>query len=229
MATEEGVSRLRIPVWDLPTRLFHWSLVALIAFGWWSGEEEWFDLHFWSGFAVLFLLIFRLMWGLFGSSTARFARFVRGPIGIVGYLRHPKDWRAVGHSPIGALSVLALLGLIAAMVATGLIQFEKEHGELIVGPLAHLVSEDVSEVAHDLHEMIFNVLLAFIGLHIAALLFYRLVLGKKLVGPMIRGSGEFPEGTAPMRPAPMWRFIACLLAAFAFTSWIVEGAPRFWG
>lgn len=187
------------------------------------------DLHFWSGFAILFLLIFRLLWGLFGSSTARFANFVRGLTAIRGYLSNPRGWNAVGHSPIGALSVLALLGLIAVIVATGLVQFEKEHGELIVGPLAHLVREDVSEAAHDLHEIFFNVLLAFIGLHIAALLFYRLVLGKRLVGPMISGSGEFLPGSEPMRPAPFWRLVACLLTAFALTYWIVEGAPRFWG
>lgn len=227
MAKEQGGGR--IAVWDLPTRLFHWTLVALIAFAWWSGEEEWFDLHFWSGYAILFLLIFRLLWGLFGSSTARFVRFVRGPRGVLTYLRNPKGWGAVGHSPIGALSVLALLTLIAIIVATGLVQFEKEHGEWIVGPLTHLVSEDVSEGAHDLHEIVFNILLGFIGLHIAALLFYRLVLGKKLVGPMVVGSGEFPEGTEPMRPAPLWRLVGCLTAALALTSWIVDGAPRLWG
>ena len=216
-------------MWDLPTRLFHWSLVGLIALCWWSGEEEQFDVHFWAGYAILFLIIFRLLWGLIGSSTARFASFIRGPLGVLQYLRDPKGWRAVGHSPIGALSVLALLGLTAIVVATGLVQFEKEHGEWIIGPLAHLVSEDVSEAAHDLHEIAFNILLAFIGLHLAALIFYRLVLGKKLVGPMLTGSGDFPAGTEAMRPAPWWRLLFCLLVAVALTSWIVDGAPPFWG
>ena len=220
---------VRIPVWDLPTRLFHWTLVGLIALCWWSGEEEEFDLHFWSGYAILFLISFRLLWGLFGSSTARFSNYIRGPSGIIGYLKNPSGWTRVGHSPIGALSVVALLGLIALMLATGLVQAEKEHGEWIVGPLAHLVSEDMSEAAHDLHELIFNVLLAFIGLHLAAILFYRVVLGKKLIGPMLRGSGEFDEGTQPMRAAPSWRLLACLIVALAVTAWIVDGAPPFWG
>ena len=229
MASEHGRDQRRIAVWDLPTRLFHWTLVVLIALAWWSSEEEQFNLHFWSGYAILFLLIFRLLWGLLGSSTARFANFVRGPIGILSYLRDRKASDAVGHSPIGALSVLALLGLIAVMVATGLVQFEEEHGELIVGPLAHLVGEDVSEAANDIHEVAFNILLGFIGLHIAALLFYRLVLGKRLVSAMVRGSGEFPEGTEPMRPAPAWRLLLSLIAAAGVTAWIIDGAPHFWG
>lgn len=219
----------RVAVWDLPTRLFHWSLVGLIALAWWSGEEEQFDLHFWAGYAILFLIISRLLWGLIGSSTARFASFVRGPGQIVAYLRNPGGWKSVGHSPIGALSVLALLGVVALMVATGLVQAEKEHGELIIGPLAYLVSEDVSEAAHDLHELSFNVLLGLIGLHLAAILFYRLVLEKRLVGPMLSGSGRFPEGTESMRPAPFWRLALCVILSIAATSWIIDGAPAFWG
>lgn len=177
----------------------------------------------------MFLILFRLLWGLVGSSTARFASFVRGPVGVLSYLRGPKGWSAVGHSPIGALSVIALLGLTAIMVATGLVQFEKEHGEWIIGPLAHLVSEDVSEAAHDLHELAFNALLTFIGLHIAAILFYRLVLGKRLVGAMLRGSGEFPEGTEPMRRSSLSWFSLSLLVSAGLTWWVIDGAPRFWG
>jgi cytochrome b len=218
----------RIAVWDLPTRVFHWSLVGLISLAWWSGEEERFDLHFWAGYAILFLVIFRLLWGMIGSSTARFANFVRGPAAILSYLRDSGGSK-VGHSPIGALSVLGLLGVVALMVATGLVQAEREHGEWIVGPLAHLVSEDISEAAHDLHELLFNVLLGLIGLHVAAILFYRLVLGKALLGPMLTGRGSFPEGTEPMRRAPLWRLIICILLSLAVTSWIIGGAPALWG
>jgi cytochrome b len=222
-------STTRLAVWDLPTRLFHWSLVALIALAWWSAEEEQIDLHFWSGYAILFLTIFRLLWGLIGSSTARFACFVRGPAAIFAYLRNPRGWKSVGHSPIGALSVLALLGAVTLMVATGLVHAEKEHGELIIGPLAHLVSEDVSEAAHDVHEFLFNVLLGLIGLHLAAILFYRVVLGKALLGPMLTGSGQFAEGTEPMRRASFWRLALCVILSLAIASWIIDGAPAFWG
>ncbi len=108
-----------VRVWDLPTRLFHWVLAALIGFSWWSAEEHHTDWHMWSGFAVLTLLLFRLLWGFFGSSTARFANFVRGPRTVAGHLRDVRGWSGVGHSPIGALGVLTLLIMVAVQVGTG--------------------------------------------------------------------------------------------------------------
>lgn len=210
-------------VWDLPTRLFHWTLVALIAFSWWSAEEENFDWHIWSGAAVLTLLLFRLMWGLVGSSTARFANFVRGPMAIRDYLRDMKGWRPIGHSPLGALSVVALLGAIAIQVGLGLFSIDKDG--LYEGPLAYLVSGDTSEDIADLHEDFFNVLLALIGLHVVAILFYRFVLGKKLVAPMIRGSTELDPEAEPMRPGRWWLALLCLVVAIAITRWILSGAP----
>ncbi len=210
-------------VWDLPTRLFHWLLVVLIAFSWWSAEEEHLDWHIWSGAAVLTLLLFRLMWGLVGSSTARFASFVRGPKTIAAYLRDMKGWRQIGHSPLGALSVLVLLGAVAVQVGLGL--FATDSDGLQEGPLAYLVSLDAAEEIADLHEDFFNILLVLIGLHLAALLFYRLVLGKKLVAPMITGRAAFDPGTEPMRPGRWWLALLCLLLAVAITRWVLAGAP----
>lgn len=211
-------------VWDLPTRLFHWAIVFLIAFSWWSSEEAFEPWHFWSGYALLFLLLFRILWGFFGSSTARFASFVRGPAAVFDYLRTGRAPLA-GHSPVGALSVIALLLLMTVQIGTGLIQTDSD--DFVEGPLAGLVSFDVSEAAHDLHEANFNILLALIALHIAAILFYRLFLGKKLVGPMISGRAELDDGVQPMRPAPAWRALACAAAAIAVTAWIVQGTPPF--
>ena len=217
------MAKVRIVVWDLPTRLFHWALVALIAFSWWSAEEEHVEWHMWSGYAVLTLLLFRLLWGLFGSSTARFANFIKGPAAVMAYLRDTRGWRAIGHSPIGALSVIALLGLTFLQAATGL--FNSDNDGLYEGPLAPLVSFDVADAAHDLHELVFNLLLVFIGLHIAALLFYRLVLGKKLVGPMISGKAALDPDAEPMRPGRWWAALLCLLVALAITRWIIAGVP----
>ena len=210
-------------VWDLPTRLFHWLLVALVALSWWSGENEELDLHIWSGLGVLALILFRLFWGLFGSSTARFSRFVRGPSAVRAYLRDMRGWTAVGHSPLGALSVIALLLVLALQVATGLFQVDEDG--LVEGPLAHLVSFRTAEAMYELHEMLFNVLLVLIGLHIAALLFYRLVLGKKLVGAMITGRSIADRQAQPMRPGRWWAALLCLMAALAITLWIYAGAP----
>ena len=215
------------PVWDLPIRLFHWILAALIGLSWWSAEEEQLELHLWSGYAVMTLLLFRLLWGLFGSSTARFRNFVRGPAAVVGYLRDAKGWRKIGHTPLGALSVIGLLGLIALQVATGL--FNSDNDGLVEGGLAPLVSSDVAEIAHDVHELIFDVLLVFIGLHIAAVLFYRLVLGKKLIGAMITGRAALDPDTEPMRPGKGWMAVVCLIVAIAITRWVIGGAPPLGG
>ena len=211
------------PVWDLPIRLFHWLLTALIGFSWWSVKNHHTDWHIWSGVAILTLLIFRLLWGLFGSSTARFANFVRGPSVVRDYLRDNSSWRFAGHSPLGAHAVVALLAAVAVQVSLGLISVDEDG--LNEGPLAQLVSLETSEAARDLHEDFFNVLLALIVLHIAAILFYRLALGRKLTGAMFSGRAALEPGVEPMRPGRGWVAVVCLLAALAVSRWIVAGAP----
>lgn len=210
-------------VWDLPTRLFHWTLVILVAASWWTAEEQLDDLHAWLGYAVLFLLLFRIGWGLVGSSTARFAAFVRGPASVLRYVRGRFRWPLAGHSPLGALSVLALLALLVVQTGTGL--FALDEDGLSGGPLAHLVSIDSSETAYDLHEDLFDPLLALIALHISAILLYRLALGQKLLGPMITGKAELKPGVEPMRPATPAAALACAAVALAATVWIIAGAP----
>ena len=210
-------------VWDLPTRLFHWPLVGLVGFSWWSGKNDRIDLHIWSGIAILTLLVFRLLWGLFGSSTARFANFVRGPRAVLGYLRG--NWRGIGHSPLGALSVLALLGALVVQVGLGL--FSSDEDGLFTGPLASFVSLDASEEIADLHDDFFDVVLILAGIHIAAIIFYRLFLGKKLTGAMISGKAAIDPEAEPMQPAKWWVAVICLVVALGFSRWIVAGAPPF--
>lgn len=210
-------------MWDLPTRLFHWLLAGLIAFSWWSVTYHHGDWHIWSGVAILTLLLFRLMWGVVGSSTARFASFVRGPRGVRDYLAG--NWRGIGHSPLGALSVVALLAVVAVQVGLGLVA-QDEDG-IVAGPLAGLVSSDISDRARGLHEITFYILLALIALHVAAILFYRLVRGKKLTGPMIHGRADIDPRASPMRPAKYWIALICLVIALAVSRWVVAGAPPF--
>lgn len=211
-----------VAIWDLPTRLFHWLLVILIGFSWWTAEYHYDDLHIWSGIAVLSLLIFRILWGIVGSSTARFASFVRGPKAVFGYLQG--SWRGIGHSPLGALSVVALLVMIGIQVGLGL--FASDEDGIVQGPLARLVSIDAGDWAREWHEELFNVLLALIGLHVAAIVFYRL-RGKKLVGPMITGRGQLEPGVQPMRPGKWWAAVLCLVIAIGITRWVIAGAPPF--
>ena len=213
---------MKVPIWDLPTRLFHWALAGLVGFSWWTAETHRDDLHIWSGMAVLTLLIFRILWGFVGASTARFRNFVRGPRAVFGYLRG--DWRGIGHNPLGAISVIALLGLLIVQVGLGLISSDEDG--LVEGPLALLVSARTSDWAADLHEDLFNVLLVLIGLHIAAILFYRL-RGKRLIGPMVTGRGAAEPGMEPMRRGKAWVALLCLLIAIGITRWIIAGAPPF--
>lgn len=212
----------RGPVWDLPTRLFHWSLAGLIGFSWWSAEFDHLDWHVWSGIAVLTALLFRLLWGLFGSSTARFSGFVRGPGTVLAYLRG-SIWNDIGHTPLAGLSVVALLLVTAAQVVLGL--FSEDEDGFVRGPLAHLVSVRTSDAAAGLHEANFNILLGLILLHVAAILYYRLVRGKRLTSAMITGRGELGPRAQPMRRGRWWAALLCLAAAFAVARWVVAGAP----
>lgn len=216
---------MRIAVWDVPTRLFHWLLVTLIALSWWTAKKHQYDLHLWSGIAIVTLLIFRLLWGVFGSSTARFSTFVRGPGAIRDYLHG--TWSGIGHSPLGALSVLALLAAVAVQAGLGL--FSSDEDGLLIGPFSHFLSNDRSEELAELHEDFFNVLLVFIAVHVAAVFFYLLFRRQNLIRPMITGKAALDPDTQPMRPGRGWVAILCLVAALGITRWIIAGAPPFGG
>ena len=123
--TRETQGDAGMPVWDLPTRLFHWLLVVLILLLYATGEFGMLDMrwHFWFGYATLALMVFRLLWGLFGSQTSRFADFVRGPVAVGRYVKEQISTNAhfsVGHNPLGGWSVLALLLSVLVQSASGL-------------------------------------------------------------------------------------------------------------
>ena len=209
-------------VWDLPVRLVHWLVAGLILFSWWSVHNHHTDWHIWSGCAILTLLIFRILWGFFGSSTARFANFVRGPRAIGDFVRG--RWTGIGHNPLGALSVIILLLALFVQVGLGLIA-EDEDG-LYAGPLYRLVSSDTSDKARDLHALWFNVILGLIVLHVAAIIYYRF-RGQKLTKPMITGRAVLEPGTQPMRPGKWWAALICLAIGIGITRWVIAGAPPF--
>jgi len=180
------------------------------------------DWHIWSGCAILTLLIFRLLWGLVGSSTARFANFVRGPRAIGDYLRG--RWTGIGHNPLGALSVITIFLALAIQVGLGLVA-EDEDG-LYTGPLYRLVSIDTSDKARDFHELWFNIILGLIVLHVAAIIFYRL-RGQHLTKPMITGRASLDPDVTPMRRGKWWAALLCLAVGIGVTRWIIAGAPPF--
>ncbi len=204
-------------VWDLPTRLVHWMFVACVAFSWWSVENKQLEWHVWSGLTLLGLLVFRIYWGFAGPETARFSHFVKGPAAVVGYLGKlfkPNYRAAFGHNPLGALSVIALLLALVTQVGLGLFATDTDY--LYSGPLNHLVDGDTADELTDWHEDFFNVLLALIGLHLAAIAFYLVAKRINLIGPMLTGRrrAENVEGPASgIAPVSLWRLLIGILLA----------------
>jgi cytochrome b len=179
---------------------------------------EW---HYRSGLTIFGLLLFRLIWGMIGSSTARFSSFLRGPRAIAAYLRG-RSPPLLGHNPLGALSVVGLLAMLAVQVSLGL--FAADEDGLESGPLAHLVSGETAEELAELHGSTFILLVALIGIHVAAILFYLVVKRNNLVKPMVTGKREAPEGAQPMEHAPAWRFLSAAALAIGAVYWIASGA-----
>jgi cytochrome b len=201
----------RATVWDLPIRLFHWSLVLLIGAAW-ATQEQLHDneRHALVGYVILALLLFRLLWGLVGSDTARFSSFIRGPAKVWAYVRGSGGVSAeVGHNPIGGYSVALMLTLVAIQVGTGLFLSDDE----FFAPLSFWVSEDTADALADIHELNFNILLAAIGLHVAAILFYALAKRRNLVTPMISGRAVLPDGAPRPRIASSALALVLLLVS----------------
>ncbi|MTE02115.1 cytochrome B [Paracoccus sp. YIM 132242] len=185
-----GGAAHRERIWDPALRVFHWTLAVLVIANWLLGKIGPSDmtLHFWLGYGVIALLVFRLVWGFVGPATARFTRFVRGPRAVVSYARemihpHPTYWP--GHSPVGALAVVAMLGVLALQVTTGL--FADPDDYINVGPLASTVSSETSRMALRWHNRGADLILILVLLHWAVILFYRLWKREDLVRPMIDG------------------------------------------
>ena len=178
---------VRIQVWDLPIRLFHWCLVALISAAIITGNIggnaiEW---HGRIGVTILGLLAFRIAWGFIGSTHARFANFFPTPTLIRNYLR--RQWHGIGHNPIGALSVFALLTFSVLQVATGLLANDDI---AFKGPLFELVGKEMSDLLTGIHILIIDILIALIALHLGAIIYYAHFKKNNLVKAMISGQKE---------------------------------------
>ena len=189
--------QVAVRVWDRPTRVFHWCLVACLAGSWITAEQGSQAWHERFGLTALTLIAFRLVWGVVGGEFARFASFVRGPKTIASYIRETAAGRHptyVGHNPLGALAVLALLVLVGTQATLGLFATDDI---LYEGPLYSLVSYETSTTLTGWHHRLFNVILAVVALHILAVLAYGLLLGNDLIQPMITGRKYLPESTAP--------------------------------
>ncbi|QIM53555.1 cytochrome b/b6 domain-containing protein [Hydrogenophaga crocea] len=214
-----------VRIWDLPTRVFHWllalSVFGLIVTGTLGGS--WMNWHMRLGYAVLALLLFRLVWGLIGGHWSRFASFLYGPGALMRYLRgqSPADHSA-GHSPLGALSVFALLFILLAQVGTGLISDDEI---ATFGPLVRFVSGETVAAATGYHKEVGKLLiLGLVVLHIAAIVVYRLVKRQALTRAMLTGDKQLPAPVPASRDTLGTRLLALsvLLASGAVVWWLVR-------
>lgn len=211
-----------LKIWDLPTRLFHWSLLLLVVACWWTaGEDGDIDWHMRCGYAVLALLLFRLVWGMLGSTTARFSSFIAPPRKVLEYLSNARknDTPHIGHNPAGGWMVLALLAMLLAISVSGLFANDDIMSE---GPLAHHLSEGMSDLATAWHEKGFYALLALVALHVGAIAFYLLVKKDNLVRPMLTGVRQFPQDCRlpRLRMRSVWLALVILSGA-AGTVWLL--------
>ena len=187
----------RFLLWDLPLRVFHWSLVAAVTAAVVTGElgGAWMPWHGRAGLAIVGLLVFRIVWGIVGSATSRFTQFAPTPSRVLAYLRG--RWRGVGHNPLGALSVFALLALLSAQAATGLLGNDDI---AFAGPLNHLVDDGFGARATGWHRLLADGLFGLLALHLLAVAFHVVVKRHRLIRPMITGLQDVEPGTPVPRP-----------------------------
>lgn len=212
-----------VRVWDLPTRIFHWSLAACVigsvATAW--SSDSWLEVHAKLGYGSLALLVFRLLWGVVGGHWSRFRSFLYSPASTVAYLQgrsHPDH--LVGHNPLGALSVFGMLVVLLAQVGTGLVS---DNEEAFTGPLNRHVSTATALAATWYHRAVGQwLVVAVVALHVAAILYYVLKKRENLVRPMLGGDKEAAPGTASSADGAGQRLLAlALFACCAFGVWWV--------
>lgn len=200
-------------VWDLPLRFFHWLLVAAIIAAYITGELSglWLSWHAQIGLIVLGLLVFRLLWGMMGTTYARFRTFYPTLGRIRDYMNG--RWHGLGHNPLGALSVFTMLLLLVCQVVTGLFAYNDEVE--FYGPLASLISDSWSRRITHWHEELFDILLVFIVMHLIAIAYYAIVKHKNLTKAMITGDTPISADTKvlPLTGGGLWRFIAASIIA----------------
>ncbi len=195
-STDQGVK-----TWDLPVRLFHWALVLLVIAQLASASigGNAMEYHALGGYSILALIVFRILWGFFGGTHARFRDFVRGPGAVIRYAKSlfgSQHTTHRGHNPLGGWSVLAMLASLLLQAGTGLFANDDV---MMEGPLAKHVSGRVSEIATAIHDVNAAILLTLIAIHIVAVLFYLMAKKENLIVPMITGRKRATGADQPAR------------------------------
>ena len=200
-------------LWDLPVRLSHWLLVIGVVTAFVTAHYDAMDLHQYNGYMLLWVVLFRLLWGITGSTSARFLNFLHGPGAVFAYLRGGNEHggkRWPGHNPIGGWAVVLMLLALLVQAITGL--FSGNEDVMFDGPLVHLVSTHTVHKVSGFHgNWFYFAVLTLLVIHIGANLAYRFVKKQDLITPMITGYAPIDEADAErLSFAPLWRAIACV-------------------
>jgi cytochrome b len=217
-------STVWMKVWDAPTRLFHWAIALLVVFSWFSMQMSWMQLHFLSGYTILALLLFRLVWGFVGSDTARFARFLASPVAAFRHLAHihrREPDREIGHNAAGGWMVLVMLALLLVQAVTGLFSNDDVMTD---APLAPLVGKSWSDWFSNIHSINFTLIEIAVGLHVLAVLTYAVLKRQNLVRPMVTGRKRLPSALRAPKMASLWLAIPVLVAAAVVVALLVNFA-----
>lgn len=216
-AGDQASKRRSGAVWDLPLRVFHWALVLLVAVQIVTASigGNAMEYHALGGYAILALVLFRLVWGFVGGTHARFASFLRGPSAVLAYLKG-RLGQTDGHSPLGALSVMAMLASLLVQACTGLLANDDV---MMEGPLVKHFPARASEIATAIHDLNAIVLLSLVALHICAILFYLVARKRNLIVPMLKGHAPGASGDA--RGGGALRGVIVLAGAAAAVYFIV--------
>jgi cytochrome b len=207
-----------VQVWDVSIRLFHWLVVLLVAAAYLTWKLNWMDWHVLIGETLLALVIFRLLWGCFGSETARFCNFLASPAAALRHLSHMFRREAdlqVGHNPAGGWMVLLLLALLLGETLSGLYINNDIANE---GPFTEWVSAPLANAITALHEILWDALLVAVALHVLAIALYAAAKGHNLLRPMLTGRKPLPTSITAPRLAPPARALLLLTLAAAIAA-----------
>ncbi|MFT6407519.1 MAG: cytochrome b [Arenicella sp.] len=202
----------RVAVWDLPTRLFHWCLVLSVFYSWLSVDVlENMQHHFYSGYVVLTLLLFRLIWGVVGSYHSRFTSFLFSASETINYAKSlggtGSGKRYLGHNPLGSISAVLMILVLLAQAALGLFSSD----DYFFGPLSGLVSADSIARLSELHLLNSNAIFALIGLHVVAIIYYKVRKRESLTSAMLSGNKALRDSQAPLETKPVRYLLALII------------------
>ena len=214
LISHEGQTGIAATVWDLPLRIFHWALVLLFAVAYFSGVQPgYYAVHKGAGFAILGLLVFRLIWGFIGPGPARFASFIKGPAAAFGHLKellHRQHRPLPGHNPLGGWAVVAILVLMAVQIISGLFMANFDYE----GPLARLLSDGGQDLMAGLHAFTSNLLLAVLAVHLFGIAVTSFLGRENLIASMIHGRKQLAVSDLPaVRLVSWWRAALAIAAA----------------